>query len=349
MTTSSLSIKKKILINKDISIAETMPADFYLEGKYYNAAIENIFKNSWQFVIHKDSLNSKVMPFSFLRDSIDIPLILSNSYDELKCLSNVCTHRGNILCNKGSNRNTIKCSYHGRTFDLDGTIKNMPGFKGVKNFPSSKDNLKEINILDWNKIIFCSISEGFSIKEILDDISYRLKDFPFDSLIYNKENSNEYIVNFHWALYCENYLEGFHIPYVHKGLNSDISIESYTTEIIENGVLQFTKTKNGLKYAYYWIFPNMMFNFYDWGLSINIVEPITKEKTRIRFLSFPIKGKIQPLNTDSSLDKVEKEDQLIVKSVQRGIKSKFYDRGRYSVKHEKGVHHFHRLLARFLS
>ena len=93
----------------------------------------------------------------------------------------------------------------------------------------------------------------------------------------------------------------------------------------------------------------MMFNFYDWGLSINIIEPIAREKTRIRFLSFPIKGKTQPINTESSLEKVESEDQLIVKKVQKGIKSRFYNRGRYSVKHEKGVHYFHRLLAEHLN
>ena len=84
-----------------------------------------------------------------------------------------------------------------------------------------------------------------------------------------------------------------------------------------------------------------MLNFYNWGLSINIIEPINKEKTRIKFLSFPIEGKMQPTNTNSSLDKVEEEDQTIVKSVQKGIKSIFYESGRYSIKYEKGVHYFH--------
>ena len=113
--------------------------------------------------------------------------------------------------------------------------------------------------------------------------------------------------------------------------------------------LQYTNSKSDDIYAYYyWIFPNMMFNFYNWGLSINLIEPINKEKTRIKFLSFPIEGKSQPKNTASSLEKVEQEDKKIVKQVQKGIKSNFYDRGRYSVKHEKGVHHFHRLISQYL-
>ena len=92
-----------------------------------------------------------------------------------------------------------------------------------------------------------------------------------------------------------------------------------------------------------------MLNFYKWGLSINIIEPINKNKTRIRFLSYPIKNHTQPLNTDASLDKVEKEDQNIVLNIQKGIKSKLYDRGRYSPQNEVGVHYFHRLICKYLS
>ena len=343
-----MSLVDVISIDKDISLAETMPSSFYLDEKYFQKSLNNIFKHSWQFLSHKEWIDSKVTPFYFLEDSVAEPLIISKINNDLKCFSNVCTHRGNILCTKKSN-SVIKCSYHGRTFDLNGKIKNAPGFEGVKNFPQKNDNLKEMKIIDWNKFIFCSLMENISINEILSDISNRLKFFPFKRLNFDEKKSKTYILNTHWALYCENYLEGFHVPFVHKGLNADISLDSYKTKILTNGVLQYTNSRNNDIYAYYyWLFPNIMLNFYEWGLSINIIEPINKEKTRIKFLSFPIKGKTQPINTDSSLDKVEKEDQKIVKSIQKGIKSTFYDRGRYSMKYEKGVHHFHRLLAKYL-
>ena len=92
----------------------------------------------------------------------------------------------------------------------------------------------------------------------------------------------------------------------------------------------------------------MMFNFYSWGLSINIIEPIAINKTRIRFLSYVISGTKQVMNTASSVDVVEEEDQRIVQSVQKGIQSSFYNSGRYSAKHEKGTHHFHRLICKYL-
>ena len=50
-----------------------------------------------------------------------------------------------------------------------------------------------------------------------------------------------------------------------------------------------------------------------------------------------------------ALDRVETEDQAIVEAVQRGVSSRLYRGGRYSVAHERGVHHFHRLLAAALA
>ena len=338
----------KISIDKDISVAQTIPSYFYKSDDIFNKTIKNIFNNSWQFVINKNSLKHKLYPFFFIEGLIDDSYVMVNS-DELKILSNVCTHRAALLCSKKSNGSTIKCNYHGRVFNLNGELIKHYGFEGVKNFPSKKDNLIKINHFDWNNFIFCSKSSNINIKKIFDDINTRLSGYKFQDLEYNKDESSTYIVDFHWALYCENYLEGFHVPFIHKGLNDDIDYSNYDTIILDNAVLQLAKDKNNEIYAhYYWIFPNIMLNFYNWGLSINIITPLTKNKTKINFLSFPKKGMVQPKDIPSGIDIVEKEDQEIVKSVQIGIKSSNYTSGRYSVKHEKGIHYFHLLISEYL-
>ena len=356
---------KKISINKDISIAETMPSYYYLNDDYYELSINNIFKNSWQIIIDQNSLQSKIYPFVFLKDSVNEPLLLISKDNKYICLNNVCTHRGNLMYSEPSNSNNIHCKYHGRTFDLEGNFLSCPGFEDVKNFPSKSDNLNQIELKLWKLFIFSSLNPIININDILKDIDDRLGWYPFDKLSYDESNSNTYVINAHWALYCENYLEGFHVPFVHQGLNKDIKLDTYNTKILNNGVVQYTSSKlkknvltipdgyinsNEDIYAYYyWIFPNIMLNFYSWGLSVNIIEPINKNKTKIRFLSYPINNNKQPNNTDSSLDKVEKEDQEIVLSVQKGIKSQFYNRGRYSAKYEKGVHYFHRLICKHIN
>jgi choline monooxygenase len=165
-------------------------------------------------------------------------------------------------------------------------------------------------------------------------------------------------------LYCENYLEGLHIPFVHPTLNNLIDYGTYTTELFRFSNLQLGLAKTGescfdlpanapdfskrVAAFYFFVFPNLMFNFYPWGLSLNVVEPQTPEKTRVRFLTF-ISDKAKFGNAFEALHETELEDEAVVESVQKGIKSRFYERGRYSPKRETGAHHFHRLIAEFMT
>jgi choline monooxygenase len=97
------------------------------------------------------------------------------------------------------------------------------------------------------------------------------------------------------------------------------------------------------------VFPNLMFNFYPWGLSINIVQPVAIDQTRVIFLTYMWKEEKYNRGAGSNLDKVELEDEAVVQNVQKGIRSRFYNHGRYSVTREQGTHHFHRLIAQFMN
>ena len=99
---------------------------------------------------------------------------------------------------------------------------------------------------------------------------------------------------------------------------------------------------------YWWVFPNLMFNFYPWGLSLNVVLPEAIDRTRVLFRSFVRDAGKLDAGAGSALDQVEMEDEAVVEAVQRGTQSRLYDRGRYSPAREQGTHHFHRLLTEFL-
>jgi choline monooxygenase len=130
----------------------------------------------------------------------------------------------------------------------------------------------------------------------------RLAWIPLREFVFKPALSTEYIVKAHWALYCENYLEGFHIPFVHAGLNAVIDFGNYTTEIFESSNLQLALAKSGdavfdlpetspdfgkkVAAYYFFVFPNMMFNFYPWGLSINLVQPVSMDRTKVSFLTY---------------------------------------------------------------
>jgi choline monooxygenase len=187
---------------------------------------------------------------------------------------------------------------------------------------------------------------------------------PLEQFVFRPDLSKDFYISAHWALYCENYLEGFHIPFVHADLNAVIDYGSYTTELFRYSSLQLGLAKDkedcfdlpqsspdyGKKIAayYFWVFPNMMYNFYPWGLSVNIVTPVSKVHTKVSFLSYLWKEEKRNSGAGASLDKVEMEDEEMVQNVQKGIQSRFYHYGRYSVTKEQGTHHFHRLLSEFM-
>ena len=99
-------------------------------------------------------------------------------------------------------------------------------------------------------------------------------------------------------------------------------------------------------FAYYWwVFPNLMLNFYTWGLSVNIVEPIDKDHTRVHFKTYLFDDHRSNEFSKEDIHQTELEDEVVVERVHQGLKSAFYNRGRFSPTKEQGVHHFHRLLA----
>jgi choline monooxygenase len=240
----------------------------------------------------------------------------------------------------------------------------MPEFKEVENFPTADDNLKSLPLFQWGKLLFNSLSSQLDAHDVFGEMINRVGWLPMDQLTFRPELSKDYLVKANWALYCENYLEGFHIPFVHAGLNAVLDFGEYSTELFRYSNLQLGIGKKGdncfelpadspdhgkdVAAYYFWVFPNMMFNFYPWGLSFNLVQPLDTGSCKVSFLSFVYDQAKLNTGAGSGLDTVEMEDEEVVQYVQKGIRSRFYQHGRYSVRHEKGTHHFHSLIAEFI-
>ncbi|GIV37916.1 MAG: choline monooxygenase [Cyclobacteriaceae bacterium] len=354
-------------VSADISRAHTLHADFYTRQEFFESAKEKIFAHTWQFLHTTESLKEpgSVMPVTLLPDFLNEPLVITlDRQENLHVLSNVCTHRGALIASKPCTLHELRCPYHGRRFDLTGKFLSMPEFKEVQNFPTEADNLHELPAFVTGNLVFTILQPKIEANLFFGDMLQRMHWFNWQALKYRPDLSKDYEVKAHWALYCENYLEGFHIPFVHASLNRVIDFSEYRTELFAYSSLQLgiaraneiafdlppSSADYGKRVAgyYFFVFPNMMFNFYPWGLSLNIVKPVTPQKTIVSFLTFISDDRKYNQGAGSGLHQVELEDEAVVESVQQGIRSRFYSTGRYSVKHEKGTHHFHRLIASFL-
>ena len=359
---------KSFSIDPDITKASTIHTDFYNSLESWEASKEKIFASTWQFTGDVDDLRimGQLVPHFLLPGFLEEPILfIRDNNDEINCVSNVCTHRGNLLIENACNDKQIRCRYHGRRFDLNGKFKHMPEFETVECFPSEKDDLPKVPFGIWEKFMFASIAPKIALDEALKEMKARVSFLPLHEFKFDAKRSRDYLVKAHWALYCENYLEGFHIPFIHKDLNDALDYGAYTTELFRYSNLQIGISKGGedvfdlpkdhvdfgksISAYYFWIFPNMMFNFYPWGLSINILKPLGTQLTKVSFLTYVYDENKLDRGAGGILDKVEREDEAIVESVQKGINSRFYSQGRYSPKRETGTHHFHRLIGEFMN
>jgi choline monooxygenase len=354
---------KKLFVDADIRKAETLDASFYTSEESFLLAKEKIFSLSWHLLADSDELRSGgLLPKTLLPGLLDEPLLFSrDEQDTLRCLSNVCTHRGNILVEHACSDAQIRCKYHGRRFTKDGTFIHMPEFEQAECFPSAKDNLPVIPSGSWNRFLFASLAPRAPLDSFIGEMKQRLSFLPLQNFKLAPDHSRDYLVQANWALYCENYLEGFHIPFVHESLNKLLDYSSYSTELFPYSSLQLGLSKGGdhvfdlpdsspdfgkqVAAYYFWVFPNLMFNFYPWGLSLNIIKPMGPALTKVSFLTYVWDQTTFDSGAAALLDKVEREDEAVVENVQRGIRSRLYQGGRYSPTRETGTHHFHRLIA----
>lgn len=336
----------------DITVARTLPGSFYSDAAAFDRMRSRIFARTWQWIGTLDDLAEpeSLAPRTLLPRCLDEPLLLSRDADgRLRCMSNVCTHRGNILVGAACRAKQIRCGYHSRRFDLAGRMTFMPEFRDAQGFPSPADDLPQVPLGEWAGQAFTALDPAAPLEDFLAPVRSSLANDPVGQLTYDPTRDRDFTVQAHWALYVENYLEGFHIPFVHPALNEAVDYGNYATELHRYANLQLAHDGQGAVAArYWWVFPNLMLNVYPWGISLNLVEPQAIDRTRVLFRSFVWDESKLDRGAGSGLDRVEAEDETVVEAVARGVRSRLYKHGRYSPSRERGVHHFHRLVCEFL-
>src|SRR5678810_1197930 len=192
-------------VDPDISKARTLSADFYNKSKYLEEAKEKIFSRCWQFVGDTDQVKDPgwVTPVHILENYLSEPVLLScDKQGQRHCLSNVCTHRGNLIVENPCKVNDLRCKYHGRRFNLDGKFLSMPEFKEVKNFPTPADDLHELPLHTWGKWLFTSLNSKLNADDFFKPMAERIGWVSLQDFVFHPELSKDYFIDAHWALYC---------------------------------------------------------------------------------------------------------------------------------------------------
>jgi choline monooxygenase len=351
----------------DLARAATLPASWYTDPARLPLERERVFQRSWQFA---SSLEQLRFPGNYVAvDVVGTPIVLTRDLNgQLRAFHNVCRHRAGVVARGAGNRKSLQCMYHGWTYNLDGSLRTTPEFEGVKGFDPANFGLRPVRVDTWGPFVFVNLSpEGPSLAEWLGNIPAETARFDFSGM--RRVERRDYTLTANWKIYVDNYLEGYHLPIAHPGLFRELDYSNYRVEPFRYYSVQHAPIRpvrgddaTGRRYTamqgdeaayYYWIFPNFMLNIYLDMLQINIIVPLSHDRT-LTIFEWYFADPGQPAtwnNLQDSMafsDEIQREDIELCEDVWRNLQTGVYDQGRFSVKRENGVHHFQGLLAEFL-
>ncbi len=352
----------------NIARAATIPARLYNDPVYLELERERVFGHTWQLVGRADQVaeHGRFFTAEIGNDSI----VVLRDGDVLRGFHNVCLHRAGPVAQGCGKRNTLQCKYHGWTYALDGSLKHAPEMQGVELFRPDDMHLVPVQVATWGPLVFVNVDgKAPPLLEVLEDVPRRVAPFRCETMRYVTRKSWDIACN--WKVYVDNYLEGYHVPVVHPGLHKELDYDNYVVEphryySVQHAPLRPVHGANAdrrydpartdvAEAVYVWLFPNVMLNVYMGQMQTNVVLPISNDRTRVVFEWFaadpPADAAADAAWTSlmAFSDEIQDEDIEICEAVQRNLRSRVYDRGRYSAARENGVHHFHSLLHEFLT
>jgi choline monooxygenase len=347
--------------NAPLAEALTPPSSWYVDPRIFELERRTVFARAWQMCGRADQVR---VPGQYITCEVagDPILVVRGADDVLRGFFNVCRHHAAVVMTKTEGTTeTLRCPYHGWTYSLDGALIMTPEFAGVRNFDRSANGLVPLKTAVWEGWIFVKlISEGPSLEDFLAaDLTQQIRQLTLEKLHWTERRT--YKLNCNWKVFVDNYLDGgYHVPHLHRGLNSVLDSGKYAIEIgarfclqsspvsTEKADAQTAEVRKGDHALYYWIYPNLMINWYEGVMDTNLVCPRGVDRTEVifdfYFADISEAARESNLASINVSERVQAEDVEICESVQRGLASRAYTAGRLSVRREAGEHLFHRLL-----
>ena len=200
----------------DPTTANALPAGVYTSPAFYEAEQATLFQRGWLCLGRADDLPS---PGDYLVTDIGtISLVtLRGRGGAIRSFANSCLHRmTRLLDGKGNCAGRIICPYHAWTYRDDGQLAAAPHMDKAAGFDPTALRLKELRTELWEGFVFATLDPDIA------PVAERLR--PIDHVIgryhaagYRKVLDLERTTEANWKLIHENFMESYHLPFVHRG------------------------------------------------------------------------------------------------------------------------------------
>lgn len=361
MSASVREILESYNPNAPLAEAWTIPVSWYVDPRIMNLERQTVFARSWQLVGRASQVREPGQYITW--ELAGEPILVVRGNDKvLRGFFNVCRHHAAaVMTELEGTTDKLRCPYHGWTYTLAGELRGTPDFTGVCNFDRAANGLVPVETAVWENWVFVKLDRSdLSLESFLGaDLLGQVRPLGLENLHWMERR--HYMLDCNWKVFVDNFLDGgYHVPYLHKELNSVLNYSKYTIENGERFCLQSspivyekveTQTgavRQGEQALYYWIYPNFMINWYEGTMDTNLVIPRGVDRTEVifdfYFADVSEQAREHNLASINVGHQVQDEDEAICKSVQRGLASRAYTAGRLSVRREAGEHLFHKLL-----
>jgi len=343
--------------------AWTIPGSWYTDRRVEELERTTVWSKSWQLVARAAQVAE---PGQYVTATVGgEPIVVVRGSDrELRAFFNVCRHHAAaVMTAPCGTADRLRCPYHGWTYDLTGKLRGLPDMDGVRELDKSAMGLVPVHVATWEHFVFVHLDrDPVPLIESLGALVGQVAPLELSKLTFCERR--EYELSCNWKVFVDNYLDGgYHVPHLHSGLDSILDYTEYTIESFERFCLQsspidtskgdaMTASVRKGQALYYWVYPNLMLNWYEGYLDTNLVIPLGIDRMRVIFEFYfdDVSDGARERNRKSMdvSERIQDEDHAICESVQQGLGSRAYTAGRLSVRREAGENLFHKLLARDL-
>ena len=346
------------------SRSASIGADCYVDPVFLEAERAEIFRRSWQFLCHEEKLRE---PGSYVTARVqDRGVVAVRGADgALRAFYNVCKHRGHELLAGAGRAQQITCPYHAWTYGLDGRLRRARHSERIENFDASAIALTPVQVEVFCHLVFVNLDGGAPpLAEEAEGLAREVMGYAPDLASLTFAHRLTYTLRANWKAVVDNFLECYHCPVAHRDFVSLVEMDTYkvtTHGIWSSHMARAGRAENSAygvgeatvtDHAVWYLWPNTALMRYPGRANFMVWRfvPAGPEETHEEFDFFfesetPTEAEMEAIRY---IDEVlQPEDIGLVESVQRGMRTPAFERGRYVVDpegsglSEHAVHDFH--------
>ncbi|MBM3571598.1 MAG: aromatic ring-hydroxylating dioxygenase subunit alpha, partial [Alphaproteobacteria bacterium] len=350
-----------------IGQAVTIPARWYTDPAVFEVEADRVFGRTWQIAGRADQV---AVPGAYFTCTVGRePLVVARGQDgQIRAFSNVCRHRGGPVARGEGVLPVLHCAYHGWTYNLDGSLRHARELGPVENFDPRAACLPPAQVTVVGPFVLVNLGrEASPVDRFLGDFPEALARIDVAKLRFVTQKTYEVACN--WKILLDNFLECYHCPLLHRDtVAAKVDLDGYVVEshdwysrhyFASAPPASLATARSAAKAertgrAIYCFFPNFAVNLLPGWLITFRVLPLAIDRSLVarEFFCDAADKPTAELERDGPMAyyaKVFAEDMDMVRQVQIQLRSTLYTSGRYSVKHEQGIYHFHAMLRRALA